>query len=78
MCHVQTTWRQVKKVICDLCFPDSAHRVSLSSIADGQISLGRSLRCTVDLFYSVRDFVEEGEWCSGLEDLDGTVDSSKE
>jgi hypothetical protein len=52
--------------------------VSFSSITDGQISLGRSLRRTVDLFYSVRDLVEEGERRSGLEDLDGTVDSSEE
>jgi hypothetical protein len=59
-------------------FPDSAHRVGFSSITDGQISLGRSLRRTVDLFYSVRDLVEEGERRSGLEDSDGAVDSSKE
>lgn len=52
--------------------------VSSSSITDGQISLGRSLRRTVDLFYSVRDLVEEGERRSGLEDSDGTVDSSEE
>ena len=59
-------------------FPDSAHRVCFSSIIDGQISLGQSLCCTVDLFYSVRDFVEEDEEHSGLEDSDGAVDSSKE
>ena len=52
--------------------------VSFSSVMDGQISLGWSLRRTVDLFYSVRDLVEEGERRSGLEDSDGTVDSSEE
>jgi hypothetical protein len=66
-------------VICDLClFPDSAHRVSLSSIVDGHIALGRSLRRTVDLFHSVRDLVEEGERRSRLEEDGLDVDSSEE
>jgi hypothetical protein len=59
-------------------FPDSAHRVGFSSITDGQISLGRSLRRTVDLFYSVRDLVEEGERRSGLEEDGIDIDSSEE
>lgn len=59
-------------------FPDSAHRVGFSSITDGQVSLGRSLRRTVDLFYSVRDLVEEGERRSSLEEDGVDIDSSEE
>ena len=59
-------------------FTDSAHRVGFSSITDGQILLGQSLCRTVDLFYSVRDLVEEGERCSGLEEDGIDIISSEE
>ena len=59
-------------------FLDRAHRVGFSSITHGQVSLGRSLRRTVDLFYSVRDLVEEGERRSRLEEDGLDVDSSEE
>ena len=40
--------------------------VILISITAGQVSLGRGLRCTVDLFSSARDLVEENDRCLEL------------
>jgi hypothetical protein len=40
--------------------------------------MGRSLRRSVDLFYSIRDLVEEGERRSRLEEDGLDVDSSEE
>ena len=59
-------------------FLDRAYRVGFSSITHGRVSLGQSLCRTVDLFYSVRDLVEDGEQCSHLEDDGLDIDSSEE
>jgi hypothetical protein len=65
-------------VIYSCLFPGGAYRVGFSSITQGQVSLGRSLRRTVDVFYSVRDLVEEGERRSRLEEDGLDIDSSEE
>ena len=44
----------------------------------GQISLGQSLRRTVDLFYSVRGLVEKDEQRSRLEEDGLDIDSNEE
>jgi hypothetical protein len=46
----------------------NTHRIISTSISAGQISLGRRLRRTVDLFHSARDLVEQNERCIGLEE----------
>lgn len=65
-------------MIYSCLFPGGAYRVGFSSITQGQVSLGRSLRRTVDVFYSVRDLVEEGERRSRLEEDGLDIDSSEE
>jgi hypothetical protein len=59
-------------------FPDRAYRVGFFSTMHGQISLGQSLRRTVDLFYSVRGLVEEDEQRSRLEEDGLDIDSNEE
>jgi hypothetical protein len=68
-----------RQVVTHSClFPDGAYRVGFFSITHGQVSMGRSLRRSVDLFYSIRDLVEEGERRSRLEEDGLDVDSSEE
>jgi len=49
-----------------------------TSVTARQISMGRSLRRTVDLFHSARDLVEEKERRVDLEEDDGEVDLNEE
>ena len=48
------------------------------SITAGQISLGQSLCCTLDLFHSVRDLVEENEHRLTLKEDGEDIDPSEE
>jgi hypothetical protein len=56
----------------------NAHNIVSISITAGQISLGRSLRRTVDLFHSPRDLVEENEHRVSLDEDGEGVDLSEE
>lgn len=56
----------------------TAHEIVSVSITAGQISLGRSLRRTVDLFHSARDLVEENERHVSLEEDGEDTDVSEE
>jgi hypothetical protein len=49
-----------------------------ASVTAGQISMGRALRRTVDLFRSARDLVEENERRVGLEEDEEEVHLSEE
>jgi hypothetical protein len=49
-----------------------------TSVTARQISMGRGLRRTVDLFHSARDLVEENERRVDLEEDDGEVDLNEE
>jgi hypothetical protein len=55
-----------------------AHKIISISILAGQVSLGRGLRRTVDLFHSARDLVEENERHVSLEEDAEGVDFSEE
>ena len=55
-----------------------AHDIVSDSITAGQISLGRSLRRTVDLFHSARDLVEEHERHVSLEEDGEDINPSEE
>ena len=56
----------------------TAHEIVSISITTGQISLGQSLHCTVDLFHSARDLVEENERHVSLEEDGEDTDVSEE
>jgi len=56
----------------------TAHEIVSVSITAGQISLGRSLHRTVDLFHSARDLVEENERHVSLEEDGEDTDVSEE
>jgi hypothetical protein len=49
-----------------------------TSVTARQIFMGRGLRCTVDIFHSARDLVEENERRVDLEEDDGEVDLNEE
>ena len=53
-------------------------RIISTSISAGQISLGRRLRRTVDLFHSARDLVEQNECRIGLEEDGEDINLSDE
>ena len=69
-----TSKRQVVPVVVSY----NTHRMISISISAGQISLGRRLRRTVDLFHSARDLVEQNERRIGREEDGEDINLSDE
>jgi hypothetical protein len=67
-----------KRQVVPAVVSHNTHRTIPTSISAGQISLGRRLRRTVDLFHSARDLVEQNERRIGLEEDGEDVNLSDE